>query len=437
MDRTKKILVISSAAVVAVAIVVVCVVASLPGADRPTVPPTTGQVSTQTTYQVSVKDASGKPYTAGVIVKFMQNGKQVAMQPVNGNGLAEKTLPNGTYTVELEFTNAANAASYDEKNTVVSVEQPRLELVLMNTISGETTALFATSPVTGEGRDYLAYNVSTGDTSVPLEKGERSFFLFAPTEAGTYRFTTSHSNAVIGYYGAPHFVQPANVAQIKDNAFEVSVAQDMIGTNGTGTTVLVLGLDAPEGQTSGILTVRRTGEPQWSVEDEPWHVYRATHELAPFTTPAGTLKSFDLKASSDTYNLVLDSKGFYHLDSSDGPLVVVKLGAASGGSPYLPAFETILERSGITKYFYDEAGKFVKKESYSECLLEYIACMDEESGLYPLTEDLKYIIQMRGDHYGWFDTGKGGYIFLDGNGNPISGINHDISWLFMCGYLEN
>ena len=63
--------------------------------------------------------------------------------------------------------------------------------------------------------------------------------------------------------------------------------------------------------------------------------------------------------------------------------------------------------------------------------------LDEESGLYPLTEDLKYIIQMRGDHYGWFDTGKGGYIFLDGNGNPISGINHDISWLFMCGYLEN
>ena len=99
------------------------------------------------------------------------------------------------------------------------------------------------------------------------------------------------------------------------------------------------------------------------------------------------------------------------------------------------SFQTILEHSGITKYFYDEEGNFEKKESYSECLLEYIKYMDEASGLYPLTEDLKYIIQMRGDHYGWFDHTSPGYIFYDENHNQVMGINHDISWLFMCCYL--
>ena len=43
-------------------------------------------------YQVKVLDAAGNPYTAGVIVKFMQNGAQVAMQPVDAIGVATKTL---------------------------------------------------------------------------------------------------------------------------------------------------------------------------------------------------------------------------------------------------------------------------------------------------------------------------------------------------------
>ena len=387
-------------------------------------------------YRVTVVDAFGEPVTDGVIVRFMQDGKQASMQVVGKDGTASKELEAGTYTAELKFTDEDAAYYYDPSNVTLTSENRELEIILYNALPSEPQSLYAPS-LKGDSRDFEAYPVTVGGTYVELEPGERNYFLFAPTEAGTYEITVQNCDAVVGYYGAPHFVQQMSAAETVDNVLTMSIRASMIGTNGTGTTVLVLGLDAPEGQTSGILTVRRTGEPQWSVEDEPWHVYRATHELAPFTTPAGTLKSFDLKASSDAYNLVLDSKGFYHLDSADGPLVVVKLGAASGGSPYLPAFETILERSGITKYFYDEAGNFVKKESYSECLLEYIACMDEESGLYPLTEDLKYIIQMRGDHYGWFDTGKGGYIFLDGNGNPISDINHDISWLFMCGYLEN
>ena len=207
-----------------------------------------------------------------------------------------------------------------------------------------------------------------------------------------YAFSVENSDAVIGYYGAPHFVQQLTMIEPVDGVITESIKASMIGTNGTGTTVMVLGLDAVE-STDGILKIERIGDPEWSVEDEPWQVYQATHTLAPYTLPAGaTFGEFDLKAATDTYNLVLDDQGFYHLDSTDGPLVLVRLGEKSGGSKYLDSFQTILDRSGVTKYFYDENGEF--------------------------------------------DSQNPGYIFQDENGNQVMGINHDISWLFMCCYLE-
>jgi hypothetical protein len=68
-------------------------------------------------------------------------------------------------------------------------------------------------------------------------------------------------------------------------------------------------------------------------------------------------------------------------------------------------------------------------------LVQYIACVDAESGTYPLTEDLVYIIKAAGDHNGWWSTDEN-YIFKDSNGNPVIGINEEISWLFMCCYIE-
>ena len=383
-------------------------------------------------YKVKVVDAFDEPVTSGVIVRFMQGGQQVSMQVVNQDGIAAKELEAGEYTVELQFTDDDAAYYYDQTDLTMKSSDEVLEITLYNAIKGEPQTLMGYSIAADGNRDHDAYHVGVGGTYVELVPGERNYFLFAPTEAGMYAFSVDNSDAVIGYYGAPHFVQQMTMIEPVDGVITESIKASMIGTNGTGTTVMVLGLDAVE-STSGILKVERIGDPEWTVEDEPWHVYQATHELAPYTLPAGaTFGEFDLKAASDAYNLVLDDQGFYHLDSADGPLVLVRL----GGSKYLDSFQTILDHSGVTKYFYDENGEFVKKESYSECLLEYIEYIDEDSGMYPLTEDLKYIIQMRGDHYGWFDPQSPGYIFLDENNNQVMGLNHEITWLFMCCYIN-
>jgi len=383
--------------------------------------------SADAAYQVCVRDALGTPYTSGVVVKFMQNGVQAGMQVVNAEGVAEKTLPKGDYTVELQFTDSDAKYVYDAQDLKLSATVTRVEAVVSYGLGEQSQSLFVVD------RDYEAFSLTTGCTAITLNPEKMSYFLFAPREAGNYEFSLIGSDAAIGYYGTPHFVQSVNAAEVVDNTFTVSVRKDMIGTGDTGTTVLVLGVAAGEGE--AVFAIQRIGDPVRTVEDEPWTPYVTVGPMTAYThDKKAKLTDFDLTA--DSYTLVLGQDGYYHLNTADGPLVLVRLGKNSGGSQYLDDFQTILEHSGVSKYFYDENGNFVKKEKYDDCLLKYFELMDEESGLYPLTEDLKYIIQNRGDHSGWFEPTGSLYLFKDENGNPIPGINNEISWLFICCIAE-
>ena len=382
-------------------------------------------------YKVSAKDALGNPYTSGVIVKFLQDGSQVAMQVCDETGVATKKLKAGDYDVELSFTDGDEGYHYNKEGLKVTSKNNELDVIVAYTTANSTDR-----QVYFEQKDFTAYSVLEGCTYVELDTEYRNFYMFTPTVAGTYEISVQDgSNVEIGYYGAPHYIQSVSAAEVKDNKFTVSISASMIGKGDTGTTVIVIGVDALEGTKNCVLGVERIGDPQHTIEDEPWTIYKKTVDLSKYTLPAGaTIGEFDIRASTDAYKLVFNANdGFYHLDSEDGPLVLVRLGVDPS---YVACFKTILDKTGVNKYFYDENGEFVKKESYGECLLEYIECVDEEQGVYPLTEDLKYIIQQKGEYAGWFDADGNSYIFKDENGNKVAGVNPEISWLFMCCYIS-
>ena len=389
-------------------------------AGESTTPETT--LSGEVTYRVTLTDGMAQPVTRGVVVKFMQNGAQVAMQKPDENGVAEKTLARGEYTVELQFTDTE--FKYDTTNVTLTGEQPELTVVLNAPLGDKNQTL------TVGDQQFEAYFVNVGSTQIPLAADGRSYFLFAPTESGTYEFSLSGSNAAIGYYGAPHYVQSASAAEVQNNKFTISVRPEMIGSGDTGTSVYVIGVDAGEGE--AVLGIRRIGEHEWTVSDEPWTVYQATTTPTAYTLPAGaSIGEFDL---TKAYTLVKDAEGFYHLDSETGAPVLVRLGK-SAELKYLDPFQTILEYTGVNCYFYDDNGDFVKKENYVDCLLAYILCVDEATGLYPLTDDLMYIIQMSGKHNGWYEESEN-YIFKDDMGNVVTGVLAESAWLFMCCYIQ-
>ncbi len=379
-------------------------------------------------YKVTVVDAIGNSYGSDVLVMFMQEGSQMAMQVCDENGVATKALAAGDYDIQLKMTDSDLTFTYEEGVTV-SAKNPEAEIELSYTVNGDATTL-------GIGtKESDAYGVSVGCTSVELTAGERNYFLFTPTEAGTYEFSIADdADVTIGYYGAPHFVQDHSATEVVDNKFTVSVSDSMIGTGNTGTTVLVIGIDSEKAENC-ILSVERTGDPEHTLADEPWTIYEKTVELKDYVLPEGTnLVDFDITEKTDAYKLVFNEEdGYYHLNSADGPLVYVYL---AEDPDYLPCFKNILDRSGVSKYFFDENDEFVKKESYSECLLEYIEYADEKSGVYPLTKDLEYIIKQRGEYVGWWDSTSPNFIFSDATGTSIDGLNTEIAWLFMCCYAE-
>ncbi len=394
--------------------------------------------SNEAEYKVTVVNAKGKPYTEGVIVRFMQNGQQVSMQVVDENGCVAKVMEKGDYSVELMFTDTESEFVYDGDLTLTP-EKTELEISLAYALGSESTELFH-----GETQ-YTSYYVGVCCTQVPLTAGERSYFLFAPTEPGVYEISAIGDVESIGYYGSPFYIHDSSIEAVENNTFTTTIRAENIGTGG-GSTVLVIGIDAGSAD-SCILSIERIGDPEKRPEDVPYEVYQVTAQLAPYTLPEGAvLQEFDLTASTDTYQLVFNSEdGFYHLDSEDGPLVLVRLGV---DNKYMSCYKAIMEKTGIRKYFYDENGNFLRREDYYDCLAQYIGktdpngkemypgVMDKTAGVYPMTEDLKYIIQNHGGYNGWWDLTSETSIFQDNEGNPIPGINAEIAWLFMCVYME-
>ena len=377
-------------------------------------------------YQVTVIGPDGNP-AVGVVVKFMQDGKQIAMVPVDDKGVAAKTLPTGDYTVELVYTDDKNIGYFDPATAVLSATQTAVQINLMNAVGGEGVEL-------GMGDATIkAYNVVTGKTYVTVAKSVRNYFLFTPKQAGTYQISVDNAQMKLGYYGSPYYIQKNSAVEVVNNSLKVSVSQGMIGTGDTGTTVLVLGIDGTAEDGSCILEITRIGEPAYSISDEPWTVYETSHTPTAFKLSkeeGQELTYIDITGTTEDNQVVYnEADGCYHFGTADGPKVYIHLGK---NAPYV-SLQVVIQGDGamggapIRRYFFAENGDFIKKEDYTEILRGYFACMDGDFGVYPLTQDLVYIIQNACSK--WWTAGSVDKI------PAFDGCNTEIAWMFALCYV--
>ena len=365
-------------------------------------------------YSVTVVDAATGKAQTGVTVQFLKKGTAVSMAEVNSSGVATANLAAGDYTVSLSFS---NGTYYYDKSavTLTSSKTSTKVAVTTNKVSGNPEALYV-----GD-----AYPLTTGVTYVELPTSDVTYFMFTPTQQGVYKFETTSAAAVLSYWGSnTNFIfDLTSSTDYANNVFTLNIKETNLGAN------YIIGIT---GNTGTIVKITKTSDAQLDVEDLPWDVYEATHKPKPYTLPAGTvLKEFDLTATTASVKLVYNATdGFYHLNSSNGPLVYVNF----TGSKYIQlasmlAWNTSAGGAPLRKIFYDKNGNFVKKEDYTDCVNAYRNCIDPNKGVYPLTKDLAYALQQHGEYTGWWNKTSPNYLF-----GSVSKLNPEIAWLFMCCY---
>ncbi len=393
-------------------------------------------------YEVAVVDGLGVPYTQKVIVKFMQEGSQVAMATINEAGVAAKELPKGDYTVEIATTESGVSCWFDETQAVLSGEQPKIQVTMAYVAGGEAMSLTATAPDTEISREYDAFSVGAGSSYVSLTADDRTYVLFTPTESGIYQFSVTDNRALVGYYGAPHFVQSQNLQETVDNTFTFPVSEGNISAEQTGTTRLVIGLDAQDGAEGAVLNIQRIGDVPWSIEDEPWSTYQAKREITPYTLPEGvTLRSFDMTAPTLAYKLVFnETDRCYHLGSADGSPVFVQLDQEVYGISIKNMVGEIIYQDGILmqsgsaplRYMYSNGQDDFFKEDYTDVMRQYVTNRDQTHGVYPLTEDLYYMLNKGMEFLGWCNPDSGNYRFAE-----IPNVNRELLGMFLYMYPDS
>lgn len=377
-------------------------------------------------YTVRVLDYAGNPQS-GVAVRILKNGAPVATNRTGADGTVTANLESADYTVVLAFS--GQKLYYEEKKAVLP--------------AGTTDLTIRVAP--GAGKDfemiydmYTSYYVSEGGTYVKTQANVDNYFIFTTKKPGQYRVSTSDPQAVVSYWGGSTSFIFNGTASLEgydpaSNSFTLNVKEKNIPDNDVGY-LAVLGVT---GASDCILEIIRIGDPILDETDLVAEVYEAKTPPKPYKYTQGKKLTYvDVTGKTSNYAIVMGSDGYYHLNSATGPLLYVNLGP---NAPYVSMYNMLGYQgyggTSLNAVFYDANGSVVRKEDYTACMCSYVESIDAAQGVYPLTEDLVYMLRNGGDFKGWWDPDSGNYIFKDANGNPKT-INEELGWMFAVCYVK-
>lgn len=384
-----------------------------------------GDEAATVTYTVTVVDGAGAPIK-NVAVK-LSSGKQGV---TNASGVATIKEAAGNYTFTLEMIGGGDAQYlYSTALCVLSEASPAATVSFVKKASfsdgGET--IWADPDGDETRTEYRAPYVGTGTIAVELERNDMSYVLFRPQTAGQYRVsaTSSISTVSVGNYGMPAYVQTNNIAEKAGTSyFEINVRAGSIGTESTGTLVVVVGLKHTDGTAGNVLlTIERIGDPLTDISDIPFDEITADSKYLKATPEvSGTLTDIDIRKSDIT--IVKGSDGYYHYGSASGPIVMLRITSAS---PYIDSLSQINDCQSLAYYEYDSSGECVTKERWNgviTAMKEYV----NEDGVVPLNDQLITMMKRVGTHMGWWQDGGLQYLFAD-----VEEVTEN-AYLFACCY---
>lgn len=254
-----------------------------------------------------------------------------------------------------------------------------------------------------------------------LEEGTKTYplsgmypytvFAFEPTKTGRYTF--SATNALIGL--------------VSTNGMWITVGESTSAiTDGTVTPDAFDWLCSAVGQSIWVAVSGESAEADITVGYEEVEIKQIPREYYEnkqkpesfvFGGDPDTLEYVDTFDGVTDY-AVLGTDGFYHLNTADGPILFANLGDT------LLSLEKANSYGQLKQLIYED-GEVVLMIDYTLAMIEYLEAMDQDTKLYPLTDDLIEVFYKAGTSLGWY--GEGGWI----------GGNEDDAWMFACYYNES
>ncbi|MBO7156634.1 MAG: Ig-like domain-containing protein [Clostridia bacterium] len=392
----------------------------------------------KTQYTVTIVDAVGS-VVPNVIVSFYKDGVKVGSRPSDNSGKAQIRLLPDSYTYSLMFT--SGDYYYDESACSLSATEVESTVTIYGEVSSSNTMSLM---LAGLGDEHpTAYVVKgKGGFRSSFTNTEKTYFVWIPSEAGKYKISFQADTGVrLNSCGIPDYVQE-DICDEEDRidraSFNYTVRAQYIGTGATeqeiaaSTTRIVFSVQGIIGGGTGTLIIERTGDLDWDPSMDPWVEYiPATAPTKITLNESGIMTNVDIYTNSTAvYN---PQDGYYHLNTIDGPVLYVLLNNTPDCIPSdgWVSFAHLAGNTLFGCYVYDEDGNYVRKQSYHQYLLDAIDCVDEATGLYPLTQGFAEGIKLYGNYYSWWDFKNDVHIF----GTNAIGIVPEAAWLFACYYF--
>ncbi len=377
--------------------------------EKPTEEPTQSPVDDEKiAYSVEFINYKGETMTSFSGVVTYSDGTVAA---VVTQGKASFEAIEGEYNLSFDIT---SADGYEfEEECILTAENSQTKITVYNRVTDTNRDFYASeygAGYIGEGATYVKLR---GVTSSEYE-GERSFFIFKPQRDGIYKISViSDKEVTLGYYGGTVLtVFPHSLLEPVDNTIEIKFHKSSIGADSS--VVCVVGLTTDGSVKDAIVVIERIGDTPIDFIDLPWDIPQLEGELKEhrltYQNKTVTLQNLDLM--DENLTLVLGDDGYYHLGTANGPIVYVRLSAIvdyfgyytdeGTQKPNMASFATIIETDRMCRYFFDEEGTPLRKESYNEIIEKYLEVADA-SGVYPLDEMLEYVIKQHGENSGWWN----------------------------------
>lgn len=409
-------------------------------------------------YEVAVIDGAGAPVTGNVVVTWLNtSGTPVSTKTINNaSGTVSAALTPGSYTVTLTLSGTYASYKYNTAATAVSQTSPNLTIQIAPAISSSATetdyyttgGAMVTKDVT-LGATYVKLNSSQSNYAVINGTGY-CFFRYLVTEAGKYAVSVSNGAPVSNWGTNEYFIQKQSMEE-GVNTFEVELKEAYFPPD-THTLPLLFAVEVTSAYPDTILMVKDAGEAEYTYMDAPYTTYEGTQVPAvdykdgkPVAITANIFK-LETGGKSLAYVDMLTDKavkgddGYYHLNSKTGPILYVNLGSSA---PYISLAEMVgaigQYGTGFKKIFFNEDGTPMvdsegnyKKEDYTPATIAYALHIDKTYGVYPLTDDLIYMIQNGGEYKGWYTPGSGAYLLEE----STKEVDNSLLWMFAVCYLQ-